>query len=110
VKIPASLHRASRLFVCLLVSACTTRTTRYAAFEDLVTGSYTVNLYTNGECAVEMGVGFHAGHYSLRGDTILITYGEQPLLGVPTQLLLTPDFLLTLPTAEYPHSTKIHRQ
>jgi len=94
----------------MLVSACETRTIRLAAFEDLMAGSYTVNLYTNGECEVEMGLGYHTGRYALRGDTIQITYQEGPLLGMPTQLLLTRSFLVTLPTVEYPQSTRIRRQ
>ena len=94
----------------VLGSACETRTLWHAAFEDLVVGSYSVQLYTNGECEVEMGLGYHAGHYTVRGDTIRITYQKDRLLGVPTQLLLTPGFLVTLPTPEYPHSTRIRLQ
>ncbi|RZK44461.1 MAG: hypothetical protein EOO61_03735 [Hymenobacter sp.] len=54
----------------LLASACHSRTRRYAAFEDAGVGSYTVNLYTNGEYAVEMGLGYHEGRYTQQGDTL----------------------------------------
>lgn len=94
----------------LLTSACTSRTPRYAAFEDLVVGSYTMNLYTNGECEVEMGLGYHEGRYTQQGDTLRLTYQEGPLLGMPTRLLLTPDYLVTLPSPQYPLSTRIRRQ
>ena len=108
-----STQRASwlgKLVFLLLVSACETRTIRHAGFEDLVVGSYTVKLYTNGECEVEMGLGYHDGQYTLRGDTIRITYQKGRLVGIPNQLLLTPGFLVTLPTPEYPHSTRIRLQ
>jgi hypothetical protein len=94
----------------LLASACNSRARRYAAFEDLVVGAYTVNLYTNGECEVEMGLGYHEGHYALQGDTISLTYQEGPLRGMPTRLLLTPEYLVTLPSPGYPRSTRIRRQ
>jgi len=94
----------------LLASACNSRTTRYAAFEDLVIGSYTVYLYTNGECEVEMGLGYHEGRYTQQGDTLRLTYQEGPLPGMPTRLLLTPDYLVTLPSPQYPRSTRIRRQ
>jgi hypothetical protein len=93
-----------------MVSGCETQTIRYAAFEDLVLGSYTVNFYTNGECAVEMGAGYHEGTYTLKGDTLLLTYRENSPKGLPTRLLLTPNHIVTLPTAEYPRSTKISRR
>lgn len=99
-----------RCFVLLLASACQSRTRQYAAFEDLVVGSYTLNLYTNGGCEVEMSLGYREGHYTLRGDTIRLTYREGPLPGMPTRLLLTPGYLVTLPSLEYPQSTKIRRQ
>lgn len=93
-----------------LTSACDNRTIHYAAHEDLVVGSHTVTLYTNGECAVEMGIGYHEGQYTLQGDTLFIWYPRGPLPGLPSQLLVTPEFLVTLPTAEYPLSTRIRRQ
>jgi hypothetical protein len=98
------------LLLIALVSACHTQTIRYAAFDDLVVGSYTVNLYTNGECEVEMGLGYHSGHYTLKGDTVSLTYQGGQLQGMPTQFVLTPTFLVTLPTAMYPRTTKIPRQ
>ena len=94
----------------LLAGACNSRPRQYAAFEDLGVGSYTVNLYTNGECEVEMGLGYHEGHYTQQGDTFRLAYQEGPLQGLPTRLLLTPRYLVTLPSLEYPRSTKIHRQ
>ena len=103
------LHLPSLLLLAL-VSACDTRTTRYAAFDDLVVGSYTVNLYTNGECEVEMGFGYHSGRYTMQGDTICLTYQEGQLPAMPTRFVLTPAFLITLPTAEYPQTTKIPRR
>jgi hypothetical protein len=93
----------------LLASACHSRTRRYAAFEDLDVGSYTVNLYTNGECEVEMGLGYHEGRYTQQGDTLRLTYQQGPLQGLPTRLLLTPRYLVTLPSLEYPRSTRIRR-
>ncbi|GAB3876914.1 hypothetical protein GCM10028824_35660 [Hymenobacter segetis] len=92
------------------VTGCESRALRYSAFEDLVVGSYTVRLFTNGECAVEMGLGYHEGRYTLQGDTIRLTYQEGPLRGMPTRLLLTPTYLVTLPSPEYPRSTRMHRQ
>ncbi len=94
----------------LLASACNSRIRRYAAFEDLAVGSYTVNLYTNGECEVEMGLGYHEGRYTQQGDTLRLTYQEGALQGMPTRLLLTPDYLVTLPSPQYPRSTRIRRQ
>lgn len=94
----------------LLASACHSSTKRYAAFENLVVGSYTVDLYPNGECKVEMGLGYHEGRYTLQGDTIHLAYREGPLPGMPTRLLRTPDYLVTLPSPKYPHSTKLRRQ
>jgi hypothetical protein len=91
----------------LLLNGCESRTLRYYAFEDLVIGSYTVNLFTNGECEVEMGAGYHDGRYTIQGDTLRIAYQEDSLR-LPTRFLITPTYLLTLPTAEYPASTKIH--
>lgn len=108
--VPLGLVWRNLVLISFLASACDTRTLRYSAFEDLVVGSTTVKLYTNGECAMEMGLGYHAGHYVVRGDTIRITYQEKALLGIPTQLRITPDFLITLPTADYPHATRIRRQ
>ena len=99
----------SLLFIAL-VSACHTRTIRYAAFDDLVVGSYTVNLYTNGECEVEMGFGYHSGRYILKVDTVSITYQEGHLQEMPTQFVLIPAFLVTLPTAAYPRTTKVPLQ
>ncbi|MBC6697722.1 hypothetical protein [Hymenobacter sp. BT190] len=98
------------LSATLLLNGCEskTRTLRYYAFEDLVVGSYTVNLFTNGECEVEMGAGYHDGRYTIQGDTLRITYQEGPVQGLPSRFLITPNYLLTLPTAEYPESTKIH--
>jgi hypothetical protein len=96
------------LSALLLLNGCESRTLRYHAFEDLFVGSYTVNLFTNGECEVEMGLGFHNARYTIRGDTLRITYLEDSLRGFPTRFLITPDYLLTLPTADYPESTKIH--
>ena len=92
----------------LLLNGCESRKLRYSAFEDLVVGSYTVNLFTNGECEVELGAGYHDGRYTIQGDTLRITYQEDSLGGFPTRFLITPNYLLTLPTAEYPESTKIH--
>lgn len=94
----------------LLSSACQRETPRYAAFEDLVIGSYTVNLYPNGEFEVEMGLGYHEGRYTQHGDTLCLTYQEGPLPGMPTRLLITPDYLVTLPSPHYPRSTRIRRQ
>jgi hypothetical protein len=94
----------------LIASACKSRTLRYAAFEDLIVGSYTVNLYTNGECEVEMGLGYHEGRYTIQGDTLRLTYQDGLLQSMPTRLLLTPGFLVTLPSPEYPVLTKIRRQ
>lgn len=85
----------------LLLTGCESRTLRYSAFEDLVVGSYTVLLFTNGECEVEMGLGYRDGRYTIQSDTLRITYQEGPIQGLPTQFLITPDYLLTLPTAEY---------
>jgi hypothetical protein len=96
------------LLATLLLTGCESRTLRYSAFEDLVVGSYTVLLFTNGECEVEMGLGYHDGRYTIQGDTLQITYQKGPIQGLPTQFLITPDYLLTLPTAEYSESTKIH--
>jgi len=96
------------LAVTLLLTSCESRTLRYSAFEYLVVGSYTVLLFTNGECKVEMGLGYHDGRYTIQGDTLRITYQKGPIQGVPTQFLITPEYLLTLPTAEYSESTKIH--
>jgi hypothetical protein len=56
--------------VLLLTSACHRRTSRYSAFEDLGVSSYTVNLHTNGKCAVEIGLGYHEGRYTQQGDTL----------------------------------------
>jgi hypothetical protein len=98
------------LLLLALVSACDTRTMRYAAFDDLVVGSYTVYLYTNGECEVEMGLGYHPGRYTMKGDTIYLTYQEGHLPAMPTQFRLTPAFLVTLPTATYRRTIKIPRQ
>lgn len=94
--------------VTSLLTSCESRTLRYSAFEDLVVGSYTVLLFTNGECKVEMGLGYHDGRYTIQGDTLRITYQKGPIQGVPTQFLITPEYLLTLPTAENSESTKIH--
>ena len=94
----------------LLAPACESRTLRYSAFEDLVVGSYTVRLFTNGECELEMGLGYHKGRYTLQGDTIHLTYQEGPLQGMPTRLLLIPAYLITLPSPEYTRSTRMHRQ
>ena len=94
----------------LLFTGCDSRTIQYSAFEDLVVGSYTIRLFTNGECGVEMGLGYHEGRYTLQGDTIRLTYQEGPLPGMPTRLLLTPAYLVTLPSPEYPQSTRLHRQ
>jgi len=94
----------------LLTSACNSRARQYAAFGDLTFGSYTVNFYTNGEFEIEMGMGYHEGHYALRGDTIRLAYQEGPLQGMPTRLLLTPKYLITLPSPQYPRSTRIRWQ
>jgi hypothetical protein len=94
----------------MLVSSCETRTLRYAAFEDLAIGSYTVSLYTNGECVVEMGAGYHDGNYTSKSDTLLLTYRKSSPNRLPTRLLLTPNFIVILPTAAYPYSTKISRR
>jgi hypothetical protein len=96
------------LAATLLLNGCESRTLQYAAFEDLLFGSYTVNLFTNGECTVEMGLGYHEGRYRIQGDTLHIAYQEGALRGLPTRFLITPTYLLTLPTADYPASTKIH--
>lgn len=93
----------------LLASACHSRSRQYAAFEDLGVGSYTVNLYTNGECEVEMGLGYHQGRYTQQDDTLHLTYQQGSLQGLPTRLLLTPRYLVTLPSPEYPRSTSIRR-
>ena len=98
------------LSTTLLLSGCESRTLRYSAFEDLVVGSYTVRLFTNGECEVEMGLGYHKGRYTLQGDTIRLTYLDGPLQAMPTRLLLTPTYLVTLPSPEYSRSTRIRRQ
>lgn len=105
--------RVSKLLLSgalLLLLGCDSRTVRYSAFEDLVVGSYTVRLFTNGECEVEMGLGYHAGRYTLQGDTIRLTYQQGRLRGMPTRLLLTPAYLVTLPSPEYTRSTRMHRQ
>ena len=94
----------------LLLTGCERRALRYSSFEDLVVGSHTVRLFTNGECEVEMGLGYHEGHYTLQGDTIRLTYKKSPLPGMPTRLLLTPAYLVALPSTEYPQSTRMHRQ
>ena len=96
------------LSATLLLNSCESRTLRYSAFEDLVVGSYTVNLFTNGECEVEMGLGYRDGRYTIQGDTLRITYQADSLKGFPTRFLITPSYLLTMPTAEFPESTKIH--
>ncbi|RZK21610.1 MAG: hypothetical protein EOO56_11125 [Hymenobacter sp.] len=96
--------------VLLLASACQSRTRRYGAFENVGVGSYTVNLYTNGECAVEMGLGYHEGRYTQQGDILRLIYQEGLLPGLPTRLLLTPHYLVTLPSPQYPRSTRIRRQ
>jgi hypothetical protein len=70
----------------------------------------TRTLYTNAECAVEMGLGYHAGRYTQQGDTLRLTYQEGLLPGLPTRLLLTPRYLVTLPSPQYPHSISIRRQ
>lgn len=98
------------LSATLLLNGCESRTLQYSAFEDLVVGSYTVRLFTNGECEVEMGLGYHDGRYTIRGNTIRLTYLDGALQGMPTRLLLTPTHLVSLPSPEYPHSTRIRRQ
>lgn len=95
------------LSATLLLTGCESRTLRYYAFEDLVIGSYTVNLFTNRECEVEMGAGYHEGHYTIQGDTLRIAYQEDALRALPIRFLITPNYLLTLPAADYPESTKI---
>jgi hypothetical protein len=55
-----------------------------------------------------MRAGYHEGHYTIQGDTLRIAYQEDALRGLPTRFLITPNYLLTLPTADYPESTKIH--
>ncbi len=94
----------------LLVTGCESRALRYSAFEDLTVGSYTIRLFTNGECEVEMGLGYHDGRYTIQKDTVCITYQEGRLSGMPTRLLLTPAYLITLPSLEYPQATRMHRQ
>jgi hypothetical protein len=98
------------LSATLLLSSCDSRALRYSAFEDLVVGSYTVRLFTNGECEVEMGLGYHNGRYTQQGDTLRLTYLDGSLQGMPTRLLLTPAYLVTLPSPQYPRSTRIRRQ
>jgi hypothetical protein len=97
------------MLLLTLASGCKTRTLRYAASEDLTVGSYTVKLYTNGECEVEMGIGYHKGHYIVNGDTVRLVYRDGSPEGMPTRLLLTPNFLVAIPTVAYPYPTKIRR-
>ena len=73
-------------------------------------GSHTVCLFANGECEVEMGLGYHDGRYTMRGDTLRVTYREGLIRGLPAQFRCTPDHLLPLPTAQYPESIKIPGQ
>ena len=69
---------------------------KYSAFEDLMVGSKTINLFDNGEFSIELGLGYKNGTYKIENDTIFLTYSDST--DFPKRFLLKNDKIVSLDT------------
>ncbi|MEM6265478.1 MAG: hypothetical protein AAGI38_23450 [Bacteroidota bacterium] len=87
MKIP--IH--SILIISIIFLTCRdNRQIKYAGFDDLIVGSETINLYTNGEFDLEIGLGFHEGTYVLQQDSVFLAYRDTTV-NLPHKFLLKDD-------------------
>lgn len=92
---------------CSLTS-CETRTVKYSGLNDMVFGMHSVFLYTNGDFYLELGAGGVDGTYLISNDTVNLQYDSKPD-DWPDQLLISDDYIETIPTGQHTRSIRIRR-
>ena len=95
--------------ICLIISACENRKIKLTGFDDLLMGSEQIILYENGEFYLELGAGGTTGRYTIKNDTIHLSYIDKPGEGWPNKFVLTDNYFISADTSKKNREIKIPR-